>query len=395
MKRALKITASIAGLGLVLSGCATQSVSSFQPFQAEDLNTAVKSGLLVQKTDNLYVIVDSSSSMSAEYQGEGYPSGQTKLSVEKEVLNRLNQSIPDIQLNTAIRSFGFGPCLDWGSTKLNKSLGAHSKADFNSGISSLECSSGGSPINAALNAAKEDLAASSGNISILILSDGHNLDASPVSAAKALEDQYGSKLCIYSVWVGNEKESGGRFTLQQLSDIAGCGYATSAKAVASATGMSDLVEGMIFDRAEITAEPDSDGDGVPDSIDKCPNTPKGAKVDETGCWIYHGVFFDFNKATIKPEFQPLFDNALEVLELNPDLVVEVIGHTDSIGPAAYNQKLSVRRAQAVKDYLVKHGVDPKRLIVKGKGESEPARSNDTEAGRAFNRRVEFKRPSGN
>ena len=394
MKRTLKLTASIAGLGLVLSGCATQSVSTFQPFQAEDLNSAVKSGLLVKKTDNLYVIVDSSSSMSADYQGEGYAAGLTKLSVEKEVLNRMNQSIPDVQLNTALRSFGFGPCMNWSSTKLNQSLGSHSKANFSSAISSLECSSGGSPINAALSAAKDDLASSSGNTSILILSDGHNLDASPVSAARALEDQYGSKLCIYSVWVGNENEKGGRFTLQQLSDIAGCGYATSASKVASASGMSGLVESMIFERAEITLEADSDGDGVPDSIDKCPNTPKGAKVDENGCWIYHGVFFDFNKATIKPEFQPLFDNALEVLKLNPNLRVEVIGHTDSIGPAAYNQKLSVRRAQAVKDYLVKHGVDPSRLIVKGKGESEPARSNDTEAGRAFNRRVEFKRPSG-
>ena len=114
MKKALKYTASIAGLSIVLSGCATTAVSTFEPFQPEDLNPAVSKGLLKQKIDTLYVIVDASGSMSSEYDGQGYPGGSapTKLSVEKEVLNRMNQTIPNIQLTTGIRTFGFGPCLD-------------------------------------------------------------------------------------------------------------------------------------------------------------------------------------------------------------------------------------------------------------------------------------------
>ena len=174
-----------------------------------------------------------------------------------------------------------------------------------------------------------------------------------------------------------------------MGDVAGCGYATSAASVASASGMAGLVEAMLFDRGEAMLDPDTDGDGVPDSRDKCPDTPKGAKVDVDGCWAYHGVFFDFDKSTIKPEFRSLFDNAVHVMNINPGLEIEIQGHTDSVGPEAYNMGLSVRRANAVQKYLVDHGIAASRMTVKGFGESDPARSNDTEEGRAFNRRVYF------
>ena len=390
MKIALKRTATMAGLGLVLSGCATTSVSTFEPFQAEDLNPALSSGLLKQKIDTLYVVVDASGSMSDDYEGQGYPGGSapTKLSVEKEVLNRMNQTIPNIQLTTAIRTFGFGPCVDWGTTKLNESLGSYSTSTFTSGLDNVTCSGGGSPMDAAIDAASEDLAAAPGQIAVLILSDGHDLDSSPIPSARALENQYGDRLCVYSVWVGNDEETGGRNLLQQISNVNGCGFATSAATVASAAGMASFTERVLFDRV---VDPDSDGDGVPDSRDKCPDTPKGAQVDVDGCWAFHGVFFDFDKATIKPKFKSMFDNAVEVMNRNPSLTVRIEGHTDSVGSAKYNMGLSIRRAQAVKDHLVKMGIAPSRLTVKGFGESDPARSNDTEAGRAFNRRVYFSR----
>ena len=136
---------------------------------------------------------------------------------------------------------------------------------------------------------------------------------------------------------------------------------------------------------------DSDGDGVPDDQDKCPNTPNGAQVDKDGCWAYHGVFFDFDQYNIKPESKLLFDNAIKVLNINSGLTVEIQGHTDDVGTADYNLKLSERRAQAVKDYLVARGINPSRLTVKGFGMSNPSVPNDSEKGRAYNRRVFFKR----
>jgi OOP family OmpA-OmpF porin len=139
------------------------------------------------------------------------------------------------------------------------------------------------------------------------------------------------------------------------------------------------------------AKPDSDGDGVPDDRDKCPNTPKGATVNADGCWAYQGeIFFDVNSATVKSEAYPMLDEAATVLRNNPDLNVEIQGHTDNTGPAEYNLMLSQKRAESAMNYLVDKGVDPARLTAKGYGFEQPLASNDTKEGRAKNRRVEFR-----
>ncbi len=104
-----------------------------------------------------------------------------------------------------------------------------------------------------------------------------------------------------------------------------------------------------------------------------------------------GVYFDFNKATLKfPESQEALQAAYQILKDNPTIKVEIQGHTDNIGSDEYNQKLSEQRAWAVVNYLVQQmGVDASRLIARGYGESMPKASNDTPEGRALNRRVEF------
>jgi len=136
---------------------------------------------------------------------------------------------------------------------------------------------------------------------------------------------------------------------------------------------------------------DEDGDGVTDDKDACPGTPKGIPVDERGCWaIKSDVLFDFDKATIKPEYYSWLDKGKELFEKYPTMKVQIDGHTDSTGPEEYNQKLSERRAKAVKDYLVnKVGIAADRLTTVGYGEMKPAYPNDTKENRAKNRRVEF------
>ena len=135
---------------------------------------------------------------------------------------------------------------------------------------------------------------------------------------------------------------------------------------------------------------DSDGDGVADYKDACPNTPKGAVVDARGCWVIEGPFFEFDKTTIIPPSHPGLNAVADVLSKNPDMKLQIEGHTDNIGSAAYNQTLSERRAQAVVNYLIKKGFDKDRFTITGYGFTRPAASNDTEEGRAKNRRVELK-----
>lgn len=107
-------------------------------------------------------------------------------------------------------------------------------------------------------------------------------------------------------------------------------------------------------------------------------------------WVLVGVNFDFNKATLKSESYPILFHAVQVLLMNPDMRVEIQGHTDNIGSEDYNMKLGEKRAQAVKDYLVARGISADRLSTRSFGESQPIADNKTASGRAMNRRVEFK-----
>jgi OOP family OmpA-OmpF porin len=101
------------------------------------------------------------------------------------------------------------------------------------------------------------------------------------------------------------------------------------------------------------------------------------------------AFFDFDKAVLKPEGKAELDKmASKLNSINLEVIIAV-GHTDSVGTDAYNQKLSIRRAEAVKAYLVSKGLDDKRVYTEGKGEKQPIADNKTAAGRAKNRRVEI------
>ncbi len=135
---------------------------------------------------------------------------------------------------------------------------------------------------------------------------------------------------------------------------------------------------------------DRDGDGVLDRADRCPNTPKGAKVNRQGCWVLKGIEFDTGKSTIKLQSHRVLDEVVAVLMKNPSLKVEVQGHTDNVGTQENNQALSHRRAEAVVGYCVGKGIAKDRLSAVGYGFSKPIASNDTAEGRAKNRRVQLK-----
>lgn len=141
---------------------------------------------------------------------------------------------------------------------------------------------------------------------------------------------------------------------------------------------------------------DSDNDGVPDYLDQCPGTPEGVAVDDAGCplsgatlLVLENINFDFDSDVISSDSDAILEQAVRVLRQNGRVSVDVVGHTDSRGGDNYNQKLSERRANAVRDYLIGQGIDSSRLYASGEGESSPVSSNDTNEGRRKNRRVEF------
>lgn len=164
---------------------------------------------------------------------------------------------------------------------------------------------------------------------------------------------------------------------------------------------------------------DTDGDGVLDDADRCPDTPAGTVVDRAGCplppppppppceppapgervslagcgtgdvLVLHGMHFELDSAELTAEARAVLDVVVEELMAHPHIAVEIGGHTDSSGSERYNQSLSTRRAQSVHDALVDAGIDPARLTAIGYGESRPVADNATTDGRERNRRVEM------
>ncbi|MBW2642104.1 MAG: OmpA family protein [Deltaproteobacteria bacterium] len=312
-------------ISTLLFSCAAQQVQTAQPLFSPD---TLEADQYEPKVDNFMVILDKSSSMSYKY------NGQKRLTIAKDFLSAMNQTLPEMKFNCALRTFGtsgFGKptALFYGPTE-------YSRKGFQGALDAAQRAIGTSPLGAAINAAAGDLKKSEGQIAVIIVSDGEEMDATPITAAKNMKAKFG-------------------------------------------------------DRVKPVAKPmDSDGDGVTDDKDQCPNTPKGATVDARGCWTYAAVvMYDFDSAEIKSEAYPMLDEAVLILGKNPELKVEIDGHTDNVGPAAYNMNLSERRAKAVMQYFVDKGVEAQRLTTKGFGSTNPAASNDTKEGRAKNRRVEL------
>ena len=160
--------------------------------------------------------------------------------------------------------------------------------------------------------------------------------------------------------------------------LAGVGAGTAGGALLGA-----LLGHLICDPKEEPPPPPPIAQAPPPPPPPAPPA-KGTKIATVG-----SANFDFNRAEVNPSGRDILDHAVKVLRDNPNLRVTVEGHTDSVGSAAYNQKLSERRAQAVKRYLVRQGIDPSRIMTEGYGKSRPIASNETEEGRAQNRRADI------
>jgi outer membrane protein OmpA-like peptidoglycan-associated protein len=185
----------------------------------------------------------------------------------------------------------------------------------------------------------------------------------------------------------------------------GLGAIESSAWAAGGAALGILTGGLIC----YAQDGDEDDDGIFDRRDRCPDTPADTPVEHHGCplpqypasvkpveapvseviTLNGNVLFAYNQSELMPQARSELDSLMAKLQ-NTDVVsIKVIGHTDSQGSDAYNQKLSERRASSVAAYLLSQGVAPNKLTSEGRGESQPVVDNDTEEGRAQNRRVEL------
>ena len=378
---------------LFISGCvASGPVKPLPSFSA----TTFDSSQYTSKVDNFLVLFDASSSMLDSY------NGNKKFIIAKTFVDRMNQTIPQLDQNAGFRSFGHYSSATNNDTGLFYGMSNYSTQGFAEGIDKVT-PGGYTPLYKALQAAEKDLEDLSGNKVIIIVSDGQKTDMivpNTLDYAQKLEDKFGSSLCIYTIAVGASPEAT-KF-MGDLAKIADCGFSANADNLLASGPMANFVEQVFLSKKAKPAKKkvkkakpakkvrkDSDKDGVWDEDDLCPNTPIGAQVNIKGCWSFGDALFDTNKTDIKQSAFALLNNAYTIFTKNPEMKVTLKGHTDNRGAEQYNKDLSLRRANAVKAYFVNKGIAPSRLTCQAFGESNPIATNDTEEGRALNRRVEL------
>jgi OOP family OmpA-OmpF porin len=353
-------------------------LTGFSNVAAADLQAKLAAGELAQKVDAFEVIYDSTLSMNDMYKGS------SKLNQEKSLVTLFNDTIPDLKLGAVGRAFGqFQPFGDT-TTKALFGPGEYSKSALPQAIGAFKEGSGFSPLDAALDGATADLKSQTGQLAVIAFSDGEDMaNYKPVAAAQRLKSAYGDRVCIYTVHIG--ESAAGRKVMQQVADAGQCGFMVTGDSISSPDAMSNFVEKVFLKKGEPKPIP---APVVQEEV-KAPaeEAPKVVVTEPVSIRI--DILFDTGKSTIKPKYHNEIKKVADFMQQHPDAKMEIQGHTDNVGKAAYNQKLSQARANSVMKYLTtKFGIAQDRLTAKGYGETKPIASNKTKAGKQQNRRVQ-------
>lgn len=346
-------------------------------------STAGAAEKYVPKVDNFVFLIDRSGSMDEKYAG----TKESKIVLAKSIMERINKLIPELGYKG-----GLATIADYQELL---ALDTYAAANYATGIAKIPTliGSNDTPLGNGLKKLDPVWKAASGRNAVIILTDGQeNAGTDSLKVATAQSDNYG--VCFHTISFA-DTVNGNQALLDKLSALKSCGVAVSAAQLADDAALQKFVKDVFYDVAS-AVDPcslDDDGDGVGNCADKCPDTAKDLAVDAAGCPIplvvKLKVNFDFDKSDIKPQFHQELADFAAFMKKYPGVAVEIAGHTDSKGSDEYNQKLSQRRANSVREYLAtKLGVPANLLTSVGFGESKPVATNDTDAGRAENRRIE-------
>lgn len=308
----------------------------------------------------------------------------TKFKFAKELARCFNQSIPEIGFTGSLRSFG-SPIY----TQIAHGPGPYDRKQFDLALQKMIDADGASPLGLTLNSLAKDWFAAEGPMAVLIISDGKDMGAQEVMAAKELAGRYGDRLCFYTVQIGNDES--GRDVLRKIAAAGKCGGTLNGDTLLAPSRMAEFVRQVFLQTAAVTN--DSDGDGVTDAKDECPGTKPGTETDQRGCWklvVMADVLFGFGRHDLMPAGMAVLDTVVEHLAGNPALSLEIAGHTDNVGSQPYNEQLSRQRAMAGQEYLLSKGIAKERIKTAWHSFNKPVASNETAEGRELNRRIEFR-----
>lgn len=350
------ILPSLVAVGL-LAGCAGTPYTP-TPFEPAGINTSAYDS----NVDAFVVVMDASASMTFDY------NKRRNFYTAKDVVSHMNQTIPELGYRSALVGFGTGSCVDREKAVIVYGPATYRRDDFASGISKIECASGITPMEQGIKVGGETFgSAGTGRLALILVSDFWNVDNNAaIKAAKRLRKTYGDRLCIHTIRVGGPNPTAD--LAAELAHLTDCGSAVNAESLASPAAMATYVTDVLLK----------------------PAPPAPVVRYETNT-LSASALFDLNKATVKASGKAALHELDETIKARGAKVVDIsiVGHTDSSGPAEYNMALSLRRAEAVKDYIVSEGIDPSIIKVSGEGETNPVASNATPEGRAQNRRVDI------
>ena len=371
----IKLLAVVLSLAL-LGGCA----SVIKPIPAQDLNPKLKSGALVQKTNNFEVIMDTSASMEDPYTWNHFaytaPLKTTKIEYEQHLVRLFNDTIPSLKLTAGLRDFAGERWLTRPFvTKLWYGMAPYVKEDLGKSIFEVNTYGVESPLEAALDAATADLKPLAGKSAVIIFSDGLEMQKA-VAAATAMKAAL-KDVCIYAVQIGPDNitadypQGEGKTLLDKVVKAGQCGFLVNGKDVETAGGMANFVEKIFLGPAAAAAAAPAPAAMVPPAADP------------------DSIYFDYDKYNVKPEYKSVVKKEADYLKANKDAKVTIEGNCDERGTNEYNMALGQRRADSAAKALKAAGIDAKRIKTVSYGEEKPVCKEAVEACWSKNRNAKF------
>jgi OOP family OmpA-OmpF porin len=340
---------------LVLGAC--QSLPEKQPVTDSPIQLGAGEW---RTTDTLLVVTDASLST---YQNETFPDAQA-------LTRAYVASLPTASAKAERQGpYRVGTTSFGGRRRQGAPIAPYDARALGEAMADLDIIGEQTPLHAVF----EDAAAvigsldNPGRVAVIVFTDGvPSNERLALDAGKQLVGSAPGGVCIHAVQVGNDPQ--GTEFVKSLAELSGCSSSRNASSLQTARALESFTRTTMVGKAPLppVAAP-----------------PPPRKI------VLRGVNFDFDKSEIRPEDEAVLDAAIEALKETPRARVRISGYTDSIGTMEYNEALSIRRANTVKDFLVNAGIDADRLEPAGYGLTKPVASNDTGDGRAQNRRVEF------